>query len=808
LIRVNSLRLRLVLLLIMLLGVVQISAFLLITAAADKAARLKIDDELAIGERAFARQLHQNVERELQAAKVLVADFAFREAVASGDVATMQSALENQRARIQAAALVLTDLSGMVIASSLRSEPLQWPDFSALLRPGPGHGDASSIMMIQGHAFQLIAAPVRAPITIGWVIVGFDVDQEMAQDLRQLTGLNVSFAVKHAGQWQLLVSTLPSTLADSLRHRLPEIDTALPAHALEMPDGQHQFRVVQIGGRSGEVVVAVLQRRIADAMGAFSGLRLTLLALGFLSVILSIVGSALIALGITRPLSALLETVRRIRGGDYTAPVDVQRSDEIGVLAQGLDHMRAGIAEREQRILRLAYEDSLTKLPNRARFAVTLQDAIAKAREADHSFAVLVMDLDRFRFINDTLGHGVGDHVLRQVAERLGALLNGIDCVARLGGDEFAALVNTQRKPRLFEVTQAIGNAMELPILYDGQPLDVSVSVGIALYPLHDTDADGLVRKADIAMYVAKSSRTGHALYDAVHDTNQQEHLSLLGELRHAVDHNELHLLYQPKVTLATSATVAAEALIRWKHPQRGIVAPAIFIPFAEHTGYIKTLTRWVLKEAICQCGEWRRAGLHIQVSINLSTRDLMSRDLPEIVAGMLAQHGVPAQQIALEITESGFMEDPAHALQLLERLAAMGLQLSIDDYGTGYSSLTYLMKLPVKELKIDRSFVARLSEDSNLRTIVRSTIELGHSLGMKVVAEGVEDSRGYALLQQLQCDSAQGYYMSPPLAPADFQAWINGGPVSLTGMSVAAAISAPVEGAAVEVKGRNCDAA
>jgi EAL domain-containing protein (putative c-di-GMP-specific phosphodiesterase class I) len=243
--------------------------------------------------------------------------------------------------------------------------------------------------------------------------------------------------------------------------------------------------------------------------------------------------------------------------------------------------------------------------------------------------------------------------------------------------------------------------------------------------------------------------------------------------LRHAVEGGELHLVYQPKVTLASAATTAVEALIRWKHPLRGVVPPALFIPFAEHTGYIKVLTGWVLGEAIRQCGAWRRDGLDIHVSVNLSARDLMNRDLPEMIEALLVQHDVPAHRIGLEITESGFMEDPAHAQKVLARLAGMGLQLSIDDYGTGYSSLSYLMKLPVNELKIDRSFVSRMSEDSGLATIVRSTIELGHSLGLKVVAEGVEDPQGFALLRELNCDSAQGYYMSPPLPPEEFRAWL-----------------------------------
>ncbi len=772
----HSLRVRLVLFLVALLGVVQISAFVLINAAANHAARAKIDDELAVGERVFALELRQGAERQVQAATVLASDFAFREAVTTGDVPTLASVLQNHGARIRAAALFLVDLDGKVIADSLPPGTGPASDFSGLLGAAANNAEAASITMIGGHALQLIAAPVRAPIPVAWIIVGFALNQSVAQELRQLTGLNVSFAVEDAKGWQLLASTLPAPLVGALQQRLPDYDSALRLHQLAMPGGEHQLRLLPIGGAGGRHVVAVLQRPLSDALAGFAALRLTLLALGVLSIATSILGSVLIALGITRPLGALLDTVRRIRQGDYAVPVDIHRRDEIGVLAQGLDHMRAGIAEREQRILRLAYEDVLTQLPNRAQFADQLARRIVQAREQVERFAVLVMDLDRFKDINDSLGHGVGDHVLREVALRLQAMLDGADSVARLGGDEFAVLLALEHAGRATEIAAAVAAALEAPILYQGQPLDVGASIGIAQFPEHGADAPALMRNADIAMYVAKRSRAGYAIFDEGYDTSQQEHLSLLGELRRAVECNELHLVYQPKVTLASARTTAAEALLRWRHPTRGLVPPALFIPFAEHTGYIKSLTRWVLAEAIRQCGAWRREGLDIHISVNLSARDLMNRELPDQIGSLLAQHAVPAQCIGLEITESGVMEDPAHAQRVLERLSGMGLQLSIDDYGTGYSSLAYLMKLPVNELKIDRSFISNLSDDSRLSTIVRSTIELGHSLGLNVVAEGIEDPRAFALLRELKCDAAQGYYMSPPLAADAFRAWLQGG--------------------------------
>ena len=772
----RSLRVRMIVFLVALLGLVQASEFILTNHASYNAARGKLEDDLGVGEKVFARVLRQNAESQEQAAAVLASDFAFREAVATGDVGTLASALENHGARIKAKALLYVNLNGDVVADTLRpGEPSRHFEFEGLIEQARSQGDASTIGMLEDRAFQMIAVPVRAPITIGWIVACFPIDGELAGDLRGLTGLEVSFALEHAGHWSLVASTLPPGQSGALRAGIPAYPAAMQTRLLSMPGGDQQARFVALGDVGAEHIVAVLQRPIADAMARFRSLRATLIVLGVISLALSIAGSIMIGLGITRPIELLLAAVRRIRQGDYSEPIRIQRDDEIGVLAQGLDHMRAGIAEREQRILKLAYVDSLTQLPNRSQFNEALEQGIAAARARGGALAILVMDLDRFKYVNDSLGHGVGDHLLRQVGQRLASLIGPEGRVARLGGDEFAMLTFAADPAEVIELAQKIAASLERPIYYQEQLLDVGTSIGIALYPLHATDSETLVRNADIAMYVAKRNKSGYTIYDPNYDTSQKEHLSLLGELRRAVEHGELRLYYQPKVTLNSAAVVAAEALIRWIHPVRGLVPPALFVPFAEHTGYIKVLTRWVLQEAVRQCGVWRRDGVELQISVNISARDLMNRDLPDAIQALLLEHDVPPRLLCLEITESGFMEDPMHAQEVLERLAKIGLQLSIDDYGTGYSSLSYIMQLPVNELKIDRSFVSHMGEKGDLATIVRSTIELGHSLGLKVVAEGVEDGQCFALLRELGCDSAQGYFISPPLPAEAFREWLAG---------------------------------
>ncbi|MEJ0084443.1 MAG: EAL domain-containing protein [Pseudomonadota bacterium] len=771
--RIQRLQTRIIVFFVALLVLVQVLAFTFVNAANSRNAQTKVAEELNIGRRVFARQLEQNAEKLKLSARVLAADFAFREAIATHDTGTIASVLANHGARIGADAMVFVDLDGTVISDTLRPQSEARPfEYPALIKANKNGGSAS-LEVLDGRAFQLVAVPVLAPLPIGWVVMGFAVDDTLARDLRQLTELEVSFALDAPAGWRVLASTLSKEDQQALLEAMPPRSSEVTRLVMNIANDDHQALVIPLDDNDDARIVAVLHRSLGSALAAFERLRFTLIVLAGFSLVLSIVGSVAVARNITRPLETLANAAARIEHGDYVAPVNVQRADEIGVLASSLNHMRGGIADREKRILKLAYEDPLTDLANRSRFNNTLEQAIAQCNQGGVRRTILMMDLDRFKYVNDTLGHGVGDHVLREVSLRLQHTVGDAECIARLGGDEFAILVNHTGQADLTETARQIITALEMPILYEGQPLDVGTSIGIAHHPEHGRDAQTLLRNADIAMYAAKRNKTGFAVYDPHYDTSQQEHLSLLGELRRAVEQNELRLHYQPKVSLHSAHVSAVEALIRWEHPARGLVPPSQFIPFAEHTGYIKLLTRWVIREAVRQCGAWLREGLTLQVSVNISARDLMNRDLPEHVAALLAEHDVTPGLLCLEITESGFMEDPAHAQKVLDRLAELGVKLSIDDYGTGYSSLSYIMKLPVQELKIDQSFISRMATDTEISTIVRSTIDLGHNLGLQVVAEGVEDSAVWNMLRSLGCDEAQGYYMSKPLEPAALARWI-----------------------------------
>lgn len=774
--RFRHLRTRIIVFFVALLAAVQIAALVLVNNANIRNASTKTDEEFAVGQRVFEQLLTQNRARLTLAARVLAADFGFREAIASSDVDTILSALDNHGSRIGADVMSLVSLDQRILADTLSPQQVAQPyPFENLIELAAEQGNASSIEVINGRAYQIVLVPVLAPIPIAWVSMGFVVDDALAKNLQELTTLEVSFlaADSSAGQWRLLASTLADDDKNQLATQLPDLSSALQLHQLTNAADPQRVRVFKLEQHGGAIVIAVLQRSLSKAFAAFTNLQGTLLLLGLIGLLVSILFSAAIALGITRPLSTLATAATRMEKGDYSEAVALRRDDELGVLATSLDNMRTGIAEREQEILRLAYQDTLTALPNRSLFNERLQQAIATAQRNNQAVTILMMDLDRFKYVNDTLGHGVGDHVLREVAARLKKLLRNSDTIARLGGDEFAILLTTGHSGHATRVAHKVVRTLEQPIIYEGQPLDVGTSIGIAQFPAHGEDASTLLRNADIAMYVAKRNKTGFAVYNPDYDTHQQEHLSLLGELRRAVEQNELKVFYQPKISLLNSTVSAVEALLRWEHPTRGSIPPAQFIPFAEHTGYIKVLTRWVLNESLRQCGMWRAMGMPLRVSVNISARDLMNRELPELVAKLMARHDVPADLLCLEITESGFMEDPIYAQKVLQRLSELGIHLSIDDYGTGYSSLSYIVQLPVDELKIDRSFVMHMGTDEHTSTIVRSTIELGHSLGLKVVAEGVEDARGLKLLRELGCDQAQGYFISKPVPPEVLETWL-----------------------------------
>jgi diguanylate cyclase (GGDEF)-like protein len=422
-----------------------------------------------------------------------------------------------------------------------------------------------------------------------------------------------------------------------------------------------------------------------------------------------------------------------------------------------------------------ALHDGLTDLPNRNLLYARLGRTTAAAARGDAFAALLLIDLDRFKEVNDTLGHDHGDELLVEVADRLRGAVRRSDTLARLGGDEFAVLLaSVPDRAAVAELAGRLQAALGRPFALRGIAVELEASIGIALCPDHGTDVHTLVQRADVAMYDAKRTQAGVCTYSSERDPYSADRLGLLAELRRALERDELVLHYQPKVEIETGAVIGVEALVRWAHPTRGLLEPGEFVPLAERTGTVAELTRWVLDAALREARAWRDAGRELPVAVNLAAANIVDVTLPDAVAELLERHGLPGRLLECEISEHTVMADPLRAMDVLGRLRAMGVRLSLDDFGTGHSSLAYLKRLPLDEVKIDRSFVAGMTHDENDAMIVRSTIDLARNLGLDVVAEGVEDEDILAGLAALRCDVAQGFHVSRPLPAEQLAAWLD----------------------------------
>jgi diguanylate cyclase (GGDEF)-like protein len=420
-----------------------------------------------------------------------------------------------------------------------------------------------------------------------------------------------------------------------------------------------------------------------------------------------------------------------------------------------------------------ALHDHLTGLPNRMLFLRHLREAIERAAPG-HRVAVMIMDLDRFKEINDTLGHHFGDRLLQEIGPRLAHVLREGDLMARLGGDEFGVVLpDLPDEAVAVRVAERLLEELERPLTVEGLALDVTGSIGIAIHPVHSDDVEALLRCADVAMYAAKDAGGGLEVYRASLDEHSPQRLTLVSQVRPGIENGEFVLHYQPKVRLADGRATGVEALVRWRHPERGLIQPDGFIPLVEQTVLLRPLTYHVLEQAMQQWHAWARRGLQIDMAVNLSARSLLDTELPDHVAGLLDRWGMPARFLTLELTESFLMADSARSIGVMAELANVGTRLSIDDFGTGYSSLSYLKRLPIDEIKVDRSFVTNMQKDPNDAMIVRATVELGRNLGLQVVAEGVEDPDTLRELTELGCDLAQGFLISRPLPSAEITRWL-----------------------------------
>ncbi|WP_322403654.1 putative bifunctional diguanylate cyclase/phosphodiesterase [Massilia luteola] len=740
----RSLRHRIAIVFVGLLVLVMGFVLALVHSSSARIVERETQRELAVGAKVFQRLLEQNQRQLETAASVLSADFAFREAIATQDQPTVRSVIRNHGQRIHADVMMVTGTDGRMIAATQSTfaagDPFPFPD---LLAAAEAAGRSAGFrQMRNGQLYQVVLVPIMAPTRIAWVAMGFHVDDRWAHEMAGVTGLGV----------QIVRAGVPGLLASS------------GAAATDAGGARNASVGVPLDGG----LQAVLQLPVAQVQAPFSQLQGRLLGVIAAAVLVFALGSVMLAGRIVRPLNDLSAAARRIALGDYAQPLPPAQGDEIGQLAGSFEQMRTGIASREERIVRLAYVDALTDLPNRTRFL----EAFGRLTPGGGG-AVIVVNIDRFALINNALGHLVGDRLLRAVAGQLRPLVPAGGMLARLWGDQFAFLLEGADLDAARRFVDGVLAALRDPVTLDGQRLDIEAGVGIALYPDDGLDAATLLRRAELALAAAKRRHSGVAFASETGAEPAHEQLSLIGDMRRALLAGEFTLAYQPKLALGSGRIVAVEALLRWQHPERGSIAPARFIPFAEQTGFIREITPWVLETAVRQAAVWHAAGLDIAVSANLSTLDLLDPHLGRRVRDLLETYAVPARRLCLEITESALMDDPAQAQAHLDELAALGIKLSIDDYGVGQASLAYLKSLPVDELKLDRSFVTAITESPRNAAIVESTIMLSHALGLTVVAEGVETPAELRWLREHGCDIAQGYCIARPMTAAQLQGWL-----------------------------------
>jgi diguanylate cyclase (GGDEF)-like protein len=692
----------------------------------------------------------------------VAADFAFREAVAVG---AAESALANHAARAGADVAIVFDLEGEILATS---GDVPRAAIDALRRLGFAARDAiqSSIAVLDTMPYQTVTIPVRAPDTIAWVTFGFALDRRLAGDIERLTGLNTSFVRIGIDEVEVFASTIPEEARDAA------------------VSGIQLGRSAEVSGAAGDSgyltslrpfleehaeIYAALQLSLSDATAAYRRIRDILYVITSLSLLLAVGGSFGIARMVTRPVQDLAAAARRLREGVYTQSLAVASTDELGELAAGFNLMQDAIAERERRIVHIAHHDSLSGLPTRDLVVSELRTSMA----ANTPLAVLNLALTRFDGIVSSLGHRTADDVIKLVAGLLRTTAGDAHVLGHLNHQEFVVVMQSYSVDQAKQFAERLVDTLRAGVTVKGANISLQACVGVAAFPDHATDAAELVRCAAIARNDAQQKHDVIGEYRVGQEDRALELIRMVGDFPRALQNDELELNFQPKVDCTTRAVVGAEALVRWRHPELGLLPPTKFIEAIEQAGGIAHLTRWVLRHALMTVGSWRSRGLDISIAVNISVDDLVDEYLPYFMLDLTRRHGIVPVNVTLEVTESAIMHNIQMSLAVVSCLRDLGFRVAIDDFGTGQSAMGQLKRMPVDELKIDKSFVINM-ENQRDEAIVRAAIELGHQFGLPVVAEGVESAATLERLQTLGCEYAQGYYIAKPLPANEFFAWVH----------------------------------
>ncbi|TYK58099.1 putative bifunctional diguanylate cyclase/phosphodiesterase [Pseudomonas synxantha] len=762
----------------LLLLVVVAATYFAVKAATTRAVENQAQVQLDTGRQVFERLLDLRGRRLQYGLDWLTIDGPFKQAVAGGATVPILEALGRHGTGVNSSEVFVLGLDDRVMVSTLlaMTQGEAFP-YANALRSARRSGQQMLIVAMAGRPYLLVQKEVLEPAPIARVIMGFPMDTQFAHELRSMSNLEVSFLSVQGGHVGQLFTTQPGSLRPSVIDLL--LDTSIDPQA--RVQGFHGQRVLSqvlplANSGEGDEVRVLLQSPLDHALESFAPLDRQFLVIAVAVLLVSLGAALFLARRVSRPLNALVRAAERIGAGDYHTPVRVRSHDEFGLLARAFNAMQSGIAVRERQLAHNALHDALTGLPNRALAMERLGSAISARRPV----VLLYLGIENYRVINEGFGPQGVEEMLCEASRCLSMSLLASDTAARIAGSEFLLLLeNTEIDSAVARADRVYGLLTE-PQRIGNDEVRHEVSIGIAAYPADGQQVEELINRAAIARHDA-ATMPGHLqIYQPDRDLAHQRQITLIRDLRRAVVEGELFLCYQPKLDLKHGHVGQAEALLRWQHPTLGQVSPTEFIPLAERTGSMGPLTLWVIEEAIRQIAEWALRGLVIQLSVNISVNDLVDDDLAIRVTALLIQYEVSAEHLLFEITESAIMHNPQQALSVLEQLRGCGISLSVDDFGTGYSSLAQLQRLPVQELKIDQSFIRNLDSTSGDGVIVRSTIEMSHNLGLKVVAEGVEFEHSLTLLKHWQCDTAQGYLISRPLNAMAFERWMRRARVSV----------------------------